>query len=279
MGHTLSTSSNLSSSISTAAALITKNGTSNLSNKANQKCPVTVVNNVTPTISTLKINKKFANAEVSVNSLPEVKSVKLFANTTNTSNSSSATTLIQIPTIVSLTNPVSATKQTLNESLVNSLVNNSSGGVVPETSLLSNAAAIPVSSNIFYSNQHPNTEGTISVYSDHFLNHDTIISQSSTNNSATGDDGLSLISENNGVEPSFQLITRSNPGSSDVGSQDLVIVSLEKGVQIVQEQIKPRKDQLRQRFEQLLDQCFTDSDLKLIESSMVSVSDQLLPKP
>lgn len=217
------------------------------------------------TVKVGKSCKKFSNAEVSVNSLPEMKNVKLLnsasGNTSGSATTTTAATLIQIPAFAL----ASQSKSTLvnHESLVSTLAT--------ETSFVANASStsIPVSSSIFYSNQQANTEQqrtSISVYSDHFLNHDTILSQSSSNNRQD-----EVIDES----ANFQLT------SPTEANQDLVIVSLEKGVQLVQEQIKPRKDQLRQRFEHLLEQCFTESDLKLIESAISSAEQQiqLIPKP
>lgn len=55
-------------------------------------------------------------------------------------------------------------------------------------------------------------------------------------------------------------------------SNGLVIVSLEKGLETVQEQSRPRKKQLRQIFEQILESCFTESDFDLLESSLTSIA-------
>nr|XP_027196154.1 putative uncharacterized protein DDB_G0292292 [Dermatophagoides pteronyssinus] len=55
-------------------------------------------------------------------------------------------------------------------------------------------------------------------------------------------------------------------------SNGLVIVSLEKGLETVQEQSRPRKKQLYQIFEQILESCFTESDFDLLESSLTSIA-------
>ncbi|KAI2799879.1 hypothetical protein BLOT_014307 [Blomia tropicalis] len=70
------------------------------------------------------------------------------------------------------------------------------------------------------------------------------------------------------------ISTTSQPASSTLDSStddNLVIVPLEKGVQIVEESIRPRKEQLRKRFNDLLDTCLTEADIELVETSIESM--------
>lgn len=52
------------------------------------------------------------------------------------------------------------------------------------------------------------------------------------------------------------------------GDDGLGIVPLEKAMQMVGESIRPRKELLRKRFNELLDLCITESDMELVESTV-----------
>ena len=58
------------------------------------------------------------------------------------------------------------------------------------------------------------------------------------------------------------------PSNSVTVDDGLVIVPLEKGMQMVQESIRPRKEMLRKRFNELLDSCLTESDIELVEQTI-----------
>lgn len=57
-------------------------------------------------------------------------------------------------------------------------------------------------------------------------------------------------------------------GGTSGNDDDLGIVPIEKAMQMVQESIRPRKEQLRKRFGELLDLCLTQSDIELVEKTM-----------
>lgn len=56
--------------------------------------------------------------------------------------------------------------------------------------------------------------------------------------------------------------------ASSGGDDGLGIVPLEKAMQMVGESIRPRKELLRKRFNELLDLCITESDMELVESTV-----------
>lgn len=104
----------------------------------------------------------------------------------------------------------------------------------------------------------------------------TTYQQSQSYQSADSIDAIETVLANGGtiLATAPNTLTTANTLNQSTNN-GLVIVSLEKGMEIVQERFRPRKEQLRLLFEQLLNSCFTESDFNLVESSLTSILSHL----
>lgn len=81
-------------------------------------------------------------------------------------------------------------------------------------------------------------------------------------------DSLIMVPAATIVSATVMATSSSLPCGTSGNDDGLGIVPIEKAMQMVQESIRPRKEHLRKRFGELLDLCFTESDIELVENTM-----------